>query len=258
MTMRSFIPFFCISIMMHAGAFAAFGVLVPHHPLVAGVSDGDPDRVFVSVIADQDLIAVAPTPAPQDSLASAESKKEKEPEKPEERPEILAKEEPVAPLEKAEKAPEEEPLKEVKKDQEQEKQPKKDTEDSVASLPQVASSAQKRRAALGNELRDFQTLLLAAIRQATFFPKEALKERRHGEVVVAFTVRKDGKVSRLEVVGPSGCVHLDAAATEIVTKASAHFPSFPALIGCDSLDYTVPIMFKEKRGQETVRQTSQR
>lgn len=257
MTFRSLIPFFCISIAMHAGAFAAFGVLVPSHPLVAGVTDGDPDRVFVSVIADQDLIAVAPTPAPEDSMASAESKKQREPEKPEDRPDILAKDDPVAPLEKPEKAPEEEPVEEAKKTPEQEKQPNKDKEDSVASLPQVASSAQKRRAAWGNELRDFQTLLLAAIRQATFFPKEALKERRHGQVVVAFTINRDGKLSNVQVVGPSGCVHLDSAATEIINRASAHFPPFPLLVERESLEYTVPILFKEKRNAESSRRVSQ-
>jgi periplasmic protein TonB len=258
MNLKSFLPFWGISMAVHVAAFAAFGVLAPSHALVAGTADGDPDRVFVKVIADQDLIAVAATPAPEDSLASVDSKKEREPEKPEDRPDVLAREEPIAPLQKTEKVPEEEPEKEVEKKPEQEKQPNKDKEDSVASLAQVASSAHMRRAALGNELRDFQTLLLAAIRQATFFPKEALKERRHGQVVVAFTISRDGKLSQLQVVGPSGCIHLDSAATEIVAKASASFPPFPPLADRDSLDYTVPIVFKEKNTNEAPQRTSQR
>ncbi len=247
MTMRGFIPFFCLSLAMHAGIFAAYGVLKPAQALVAGVPDGDVDRVFVSVVADRDLTPVATTPAPEDSLASAECEKQNEPAKVEERPEVLVKEEPIAPMEINDKPVQEEkdPKHEVLR---QEKQPDKKQDESVASTPQVASSAYMRRASWGNEMRDFQTLLLAAIRQATYFPKEALKERRHGEVVVAFTISRDGTLSAVRIVTPSGCIHLDNAATEIITKAAAKFPPFPSFVDRESLNYTVPILFKEKRG----------
>ncbi len=250
MTMRGLIPFFCLSLAMHAGIFAVFGVLKPAQALVAGVPDGDLDRVFVSLVADRDLTPVAATPAAEDSLASAESEKQNEPAKPEERPEVLAKEEPIAPLEINDK-----PVQEEKDPRPavlpEEKKPDKEQDESAASTPQVASSAYMRRASWGNEMRDFQTLLLAAIRQATFFPKEALKERRHGQVVVAFTISRDGTLSRVRIVTPSGCIHLDKAATEIVTKAAGKFPPFPTFVDRESLDYTVPILFKEERAHKT-------
>ena len=65
--------------------------------------------------------------------------------------------------------------------------------------------------------------------------------------MVAFTISKDGQLSRVEVKTSSGCQTLDDAAVEIMRKASEKFPSLPASLDRESLDYTVPIRFKEKR-----------
>ena len=134
-----------------------------------------------------------------------------------------------------------------------EKKKEKEQDKSSASNPQVASTLLMRRAALGQELRDFQSLLLAAIRRSTFFPKEALKEQRHGQVMVAFTINKEGQLSQVQVASSSGCQILDNAAVEIMRKASEKFPSFPASLNRESLGYTVPIRFKDKPGDTSSR-----
>ncbi|AFM23447.1 energy transducer TonB [Desulfomonile tiedjei] len=246
MISKKFIPFISASMAVHLCGFAAVGMLLPAMSGIAGDPFGDPDRVFVSVISDRDMTAVAPTPAPFDSPAAVESEKAEEKSQPEESPEILAqtiKETPADFNETiAEKLPDSEPR---VAEPEKKKEPEK--EESSASLPQVASTLHMRRAALGNAMRDFESLLLAAIRQATFFPQEALKERRHGQVMVAFTIDRDRKLARVEVVGTSGCQILDNAAVEIMYKASDKFPSLPGFLDGESISYTLPIRFKEKR-----------
>jgi len=247
MIMKKLTPFLCASMAVHMCGFAAVAMFIPAITGIAGDPYGDPDRVFVSVISDQDLIPVAATPSPEDSSATVASEKAKQESNPEASAEVLAREVPESRTEFSRTPVEATPDSESRiKEQEQKRET--DQDESSASNPQVASTLHMRRAALGNELKDFQSLLLAAIRQATFFPQEALKERRYGEVKVAFTIAKDGKLARVEVVGPSGCQILDDAAVEILHRAAEKFPSLPASLNREGLNYTVPIRFKEKRG----------
>lgn len=246
MISKKFIPFISASMAVHLCGFAAIGLFVPVMMGAAGDPFGDPDRVYVSVISDRDLTAVAPTPAPVDSPAAVESEKATEESRPEVNPEILAQTTKETPADFNETIVEEPPDNEPPI-AEPEKKKEAQKEESSASLPQVASTLHMRRAALGNAMRDFESLLLAAIRQATFFPQEALKQRRHGQVMVAFTIDKDRKLAKVEVVGTSGCQILDNAAIEIMYKASDKFPSLPGSLDGKSLSYTLPIRFKEKR-----------
>jgi periplasmic protein TonB len=160
---------------------------------------------------------------------------------------LLAREKPETPAEFSHTTLEETPDPESQA-KEQEKAKEKKQEDSAASTPQVASSLNLRRAALGSELRDFHSLMLAAIRRCTYFPQDALKDKRHGQVMVAFALDKEGKLTKVEVVETSGCQALDDAALEILRKASEKFPALPVSVNRDSLNYTVPIRFKEKNG----------
>ncbi len=247
--MKKLMPFVGASMAVHLCGFAAVGTFLTAVPRIAGDPFGDPDRVFISVISDQDLNAVAPTPAPFDSpeAASAEkARKERKEAQPEASPEVLTQDIKDSPAECKEPVAEESehPDPRVEK---AEKKLEREQDESSASNPQVASTLQMRRAALGSELRDFESLLLAAIRQATFFPPEALKEKRYGQVTVAFTMDKDRKLTRVVVIVTSGCRVLDDAALEIIRKASERFPSLPAVATQESLTYNVPINFIERR-----------
>jgi protein TonB len=243
---KKFIPFVSASMAVHLCGFAVIGMLFPAMSGIAGDPFGDPDRVFVSVVSDQDLTAVAPTPAPVDSPAAVESEKAKEKSQPEESPEVLAKTVKETPADFNETVVEE-PEDSEPRIAEPEKKQEPEKDESSASLPQVASTLHMRRAALGSAMRDFESLLLAVIRQSTYFPQEALKERRHGQVMVAFTIDKDRRLARVEVVGTSGCQILDDAALEIMRKASDKFPALPGFVNEEGVSYTLPIRFKEKR-----------
>ena len=254
--MPKLIPFLCLSLVLHSFGFVALAKLITASTGIAGLPDGDPDRVFVCVVADKDVTAVAPVPSPVDTPTAIETKKVEEPQTPEEsQPEVLAVQEPEVPTEfydtPVEETPEPNPqLVEPEKPQEQEK------EESPASTPQVASDVQKRRAALGQELRDFQSLILAAVRQASFFPHEAVRKKRHGQVTVRFMINREGKLISVEVVETSGSTILDEAAKKIIQKAAAKFPLPPSGLDRDTLDYTVPILFREKRFSRSSRSAS--
>jgi periplasmic protein TonB len=118
----------------------------------------------------------------------------------------------------------------------------------IASLPSIASAERRFIPAAGAEGKAFEAMVLSAIREAIFFPKQAVKERHHGEVVVAFAITKDGSISSLHVTKPSGYPILDEAAIKIIQKAAAKFPAIPDTIDKQSMDYVVPILFKERRG----------
>ncbi len=243
--MSRIFPFLCFSVALHALAVVGLAKIIPAPPGLAGSLDGDPDRVFVCVVHEEEVTATAPTPSPVDAPEAVESKEVAEPVPPEPAPEILAKEEPQVPPDfttmPIDEIPEPEPVPEKP-----EKEPEKEQEESTPSVPQTASDVQKRRASLGEDLRDFQSLLAAAIRQAGFFPREAVRKRRHGEVTVRFAINSDGEVTLVDVVKSSGSPVLDEAAKEIIRRAAQDFPSFPSGLAKEELQYTVPIRFKRR------------
>jgi periplasmic protein TonB len=120
---------------------------------------------------------------------------------------------------------------------------------SVASLPSIASEERRMLSAGGSDMEDFRSRILAAIREAIYFPKEALTRKKHGEIVVRFTVNRDGSVSDLSVVQASGSPFLDEAALAIIRRAAKAFPSIPVSLAPDRISYAVPIHFKEKRSR---------
>ena len=71
--MKRLFPFVLASLAVHIFAFLAFGTVISRQTGIAGMADGDPDRVFVLVVSEEDRIAVAPTPCPVDSAAAVDS-----------------------------------------------------------------------------------------------------------------------------------------------------------------------------------------
>lgn len=235
--MKSLFPFFWVSVLLHVAVLAGFSwIFLPESSSVLGVSDGDPEKVYVTVISEQDMEAVAPAPAPVDAPEAKESK----PEPPEQAPDV-----------------EEPPQQERETDEmlvAREEQPvEKKEEKSIESVQSIASDIKKRKTALGRDIQEFQARLLAAIRQATFFPQQALRENRHGEVTVSFVLNRDGTLSSIQVTNSSGTEILDEAAREILRRAAKTFPPFPPSVLDETLAYTVPIHFRERHSARAER-----
>jgi len=244
--MSKLAPFVFTSLVLHLCAFFTVSALGPLKPQIAGMSDGDPDSVFVTVVSEQNTTPVATAPSSVDSPEAAEARPEQKREEEEPIPPFLAEETqtPSPDLiseEPQDVPPPEKPVTKVHVE-EMAKQ-----EESSASTPHTASDAYRQRSAVGSELRDFYSVMLSVIRQSTFYPREALKDRHHGEVVVGFALTTEGTLLRVDIVRASGSAHLDEAAKEIIRKAAAEFPRPPSWMEPQNLNFTIPIFFKEKK-----------
>jgi len=229
------LPGFLTSGLVHFVVFVLFFI----HPvsLISGSPHHSGNVITARIVADEDWVPQDESPASVDSAASTPSTKQKT--KQDEKPNSF----PVTDRQTlAEKPPEEN--KTEKEEPVKEDSPK----DSTASLPSTASAERRFIASAGLEGKTFEHLVLSAIREAIFYPKKAVNERHYGEVVVAFALGKDGSLLNLSITKPSGSAFLDDAALKIIRKAAGKFPPIPDAFKGQSVDYVVPILFKEKRG----------
>jgi len=84
------------------------------------------------------------------------------------------------------------------------------------------------------------------IRQAVdahkHYPRMARRLGVEGRVVLAFTLRADGRLAGVRVAESSGSELLDEAALQAVRDA-APFPPFPEGVGRERWDFTLPLYF---------------
>lgn len=84
--------------------------------------------------------------------------------------------------------------------------------------------------------------LMAALLQHRTYPAAARKEREQGVVHVRFSIDRDGQVLSSSVQRSAGAAVLDAAALDVLQRASP-LPPIPASMGKDTLTITVPIEY---------------
>jgi protein TonB len=80
------------------------------------------------------------------------------------------------------------------------------------------------------------------VRQFFYYPGAALAARTTGVVMVHFTVRRNGRIDRLQVSQSSGNDGLDKAAMDIVRKAQP-LPPIPDRMRTDRVEGDLPINF---------------
>lgn len=248
---------FFTSALVHVAIFFLFAFFPVTQ--AAGTS-GYAGNVFsATILFHEDLIPQDASPASVDSAASApsvakKSKKAREiqplepPQQPVDMHETAPKPTRIATLEK-EKLPEKkDESKEQKKEVTNQKEdPRGDgLHNSLASMPSTASAERRFIPAAGQGGEAFDFMVLSAIREAIFFPKQAARERQHGEVIVSFSINKDRSILSLGITKSSGLTILDEAAIKIIQKAAKKFPPFPEGLSTDALHYEVPILFKQK------------
>ena len=249
-----------VSALIHVSALFLVVFFPVQH--VGGSTGREGAVISVQVAPSEDLIPQDECSASTDSVASLPSiaKKAKEPpakRTPEfvEQPPEMAEADPRAtavavmetprPPDKQEEA--REPEKEAAK-KAQEQATGDGLQDSVASSPSTASPERRFIPASGQGQNPFESVVLSAIRESIFFPKQAVRDRHYGEVFVAFAINRDGSISDLNVTKSSGSKILDEAATKIIRKAAKKFPPIPEAMYGERLEYMVPILFKERRG----------
>ena len=80
------------------------------------------------------------------------------------------------------------------------------------------------------------------IEQRKVYPRRAKRMRKQGVVKVAFTINRNGIISKLRILKSSGVKSLDQAALKAVRKVG-RFPAIPAGIRKQSLSYNIPISY---------------
>lgn len=263
--------FLALSVAIHLAIGMVWSGVFTSSIAVVGSEDGDEERIFCTVVYQEDMIAQAVAAAVSDAVPSSPSEcaspdKKREPAESQPLLEhsnisekesnlgvgtpVIAAQSPEVPesmfvdTKDSSEAPENEHDSDT--DRERSTQMRHSSSASVASTPQIASNLSQFRAAKGRGLADFRARIVSAIQEASFFPKEAAQRRQHGEITVDFAITRDGSLENLQVTTPSGSKALDDAALEIVRKASSSFPPFPSSIIQDRLRYVVPIIFKKE------------
>jgi protein TonB len=235
-------------------------------PTVRGLGGISDKPIFVRLKEIREINTPdAPSPAAVDSPASAASLARRDPKPDETRIQKEFRKEPPAVAEPKKTAlePEKEsPLVEAKSVDEpvlaHQKAPpdrssidgppndSKSLQDSVASMPSVASPERSGAVKAGDEAVTYRDRILAALHDAAYYPRAAANKRAHGKTVVCFTINKDGSLASVSIVSCSGLEILDEAAMKIVKKASSHFPPIPDALMKDQVSYEVPIVFKKR------------
>ena len=265
------LPFLFGSFIIHTSLVICLEYVNLWPPQAGGSLQGNLDKVFVSVISDEDFTACALSPATRESAASTplpaspmrQDESTDEPKKdrnisPE--PQLLhnVPSHPVLSEEATNAEIVKEPEKGLEHKQEMEEKPKEqqkveDTQPgapSPASTPQIASETSVSREAMGADLHDFKSTVLSAIGKALYYPSKAYRKKHHGQSTVAFSISKDGSLEELQLITSSGSKYLDEAAEKIIRKASKEFPPIPKGFQKDSIRYVLPIIFKKERAQK--------
>ncbi len=270
-------PFVLVSILAHTAAVFVAANLLFSRIDALGVSKGLDDRIMVSVIAEEDITAQAETPSAVDSapMNASEPERADKSESEEKSPKppmpvtAIKTDKPDADLVDQEDHSQPEPQTEqpqpgpVRSDKETEEETRETTtgEDdpsvsaevvqyqSKAAPAQIATRETRLKAAMGKDLADFKAGVIAAIKEASYFPRNAARKRQYGRTLVRFRILRDGSISGISVARSSGHAVLDKAAQKIVRNASKKFPRFPERMKTDGLSYLVPIVFKKKGDQ---------
>jgi periplasmic protein TonB len=88
----------------------------------------------------------------------------------------------------------------------------------------------------------WQSLLLRRLQEFKNYPPGARRRREQGEVLLTFSVDRDGHVVSRHIVKGSGHPDLDAEVLALVERAQP-LPAFPASMTNRELTLTVPIRF---------------
>lgn len=93
---------------------------------------------------------------------------------------------------------------------------------------------------------DLRGLFTGKVRQriasAKYYPRVARRRGMEGQPVIAFTLDKEGRLTKVDLAQTSGYQLLDQAALEAVHRA-APYPEIPAELNMDIIQFKLPISF---------------
>lgn len=117
-------------------------------------------------------------------------------------------------------------------------------------IPSAASSPQpqaQQNSASGGALKFHQESYIAAVSRALNehkkYPALALKQKQQGQVLLQFTVARDGSILNSKIIEGSSHPLLNAS-TEKILKSLSKLPPFPSEVREERWIFTVPVAYK--------------
>ncbi len=113
------------------------------------------------------------------------------------------------------------------------------------AVKQAPSSRVGRPAASVNPNieKNYQRIIRQKIEKKKRYPRNAKRRRDEGIVKVAFTISKNGTLSKLRIHQSSGVQSLDKAALSAVKKVG-RFPPIPPALNKNFINYIIPIAYR--------------
>lgn len=113
----------------------------------------------------------------------------------------------------------------------------------VKATPVIRQATQPRVVSNPHLERQYEQGIRQRIEQKKKYPRRAKRMRKQGVVKVAFTITRNGILSKLRIVQSSGVTSLDKATLQAVKKVG-RFPAIPPGIRKQSLSYIIPISYR--------------
>ena len=102
---------------------------------------------------------------------------------------------------------------------------------------------QKKIDALVEAEMHYRNEVIRLIESKKYYPKRLQKMRKEGDVLVAFTLNRNGSVQMVEVLNVKGSSLFKKAALKAVQSA-ALFPSFPQDSSRETWSFKVPLSYR--------------
>ena len=117
----------------------------------------------------------------------------------------------------------------------------------LAALPrELSQNLQTDRDASDDDLNGLRGLFTGKVRQqianAKYYPRIARRRGMEGQPIIAFTLGKQGQLTKVDLVQTSGYQLLDQAALKAVHQA-APYPAIPIELRTDIFQFKLPISF---------------
>ncbi len=113
----------------------------------------------------------------------------------------------------------------------------------VAAIESQDVIDQKEIDAIIEAERHYRDEVIRLIESKKYYPKRLQKMRKEGDVLVAFTLNRNGSVRALEVVNAKGAALFKKAALKAVQSA-ALFPSFPGKSSRETWSFRIPLSYR--------------
>ena len=121
--------------------------------------------------------------------------------------------------------------------------PKPIQQEVIEQAPEEPAIDQEMLDLIALEENQYRHLVVRAIERNKFFPKRAVRMRKGGDILVQFTLKRDGSLFDLKVLEATGHASLKDAAKKAIMMSAA-FPAFPEKSAKESWTFQTKLEYR--------------